>query len=108
MKRMYVPIHVSSNGRIEQWIKSGYRLDGTWATVETERGWSLTHISSGLRLGLAATIRELKTIIPMIDMTIVNTVISELDANGLPCKNTDAQTALRAMFANLREFGLYH
>ena len=105
---MYVPIHVSSNGKIAMWIKSGYRLDGTWATIQDERGWSLTHISSGLRLGHAATIRELTTIVKMIDMTIINAVISELDANGMPCSKSETQTALRAHFAYLREFGLYH
>lgn len=88
-------------------VRSGYKLDETWACFQDDYGWSLTHIESGLQLGHAATIRELQTIVKVIDNSVIDNVLTHRDERGIIQYHKESQDALRAMSYNLREYGWY-
>jgi hypothetical protein len=100
-------MHYKNVGTMKQ-IRSGYKLDDTWACFQDDYGWSLTHIESGLQLGHAATIRELQTIVKLIDLNVIQDVLTHRDERGIIYYyHKESQDALCAMCYNLREYGWY-
>ena len=107
-QKSYVTLHMAQDKNIVKRVKAGYKLNNAWACVKDDRGWSLTHISSGLGLGHAATVKELKTIVAVIDMDVIESVLAHRDERGVVRNDQESQANLRGMFAQLREYGLYH
>lgn len=109
MKWMYVPVHQGKNFDstfVRRIVKRGYRIDTTWATFKDERGWSLTHIDSGLGIGHAPTLAILKNAMQELDMDVINIVLGDRDDRGVVRYNDQNQIKLRSMFYRMMEHGM--